>query len=55
MLSKEIQFATTCQKRQVVAYLKKDKYDVYLSGLLIKINASFEWVMTFKTIMQNDL
>jgi hypothetical protein len=55
MLSKEIKFTTTCQKRQVVAYLKNEKYDVYLSGLLVKINASFEWVMTLKTIMQNDL
>lgn len=54
MLSNQINFTTTCQKRQVVAYLKGDKYDVYLSGLLIKINASFEWVMAFKTIMGND-
>jgi hypothetical protein len=55
MLSNEIKFTTTCQKRQVVAYLKNDKYDVYLSGLLVKVNASFQWLMTFKTIMQNDL
>ena len=55
MLSKEINFTTTCQKKQVVAYLKSNKYDVYISGLLVKINASFEWVMAFKTIMQNDL
>jgi len=54
MLSKEIQFTTTCQKRQVVAYLKNGKYDVYLSGLLIKINASFQWVMSFKTILENN-
>jgi hypothetical protein len=55
MLSNEIKFTTTCQKRQVVAYLKNDKYDVYLSGILVKVNASFQWLMTFKTIMQNDL
>lgn len=55
MLSKEINFTTTCQKRQVAAYLKGNKYDVYISGLLVKTNASFEWLMAFKTIMENDL
>ena len=55
MLSNEIQFTTTCKCLQVVAYLKEDKYDVYLSGICIKINASFQWVMTFKTIMTNDI
>ena len=55
MHSKEINFTTICQSRQVVAYLKGCKYDVYISGMLIKINASFEWVMAFKAIMKNDL
>jgi hypothetical protein len=55
MLFEQIEFTTTCQKRRVVAYLKGNKYDVYLSGILIEINASLEWVMAFKTIMTNKL
>jgi hypothetical protein len=55
MLSETIEFTTTCQKKQVVCYLKGSSYDVYLSGILIKINASFQWVMAFKTVLNNDL
>lgn len=55
MLSEEIQFTTASQNREVVCYLKTDRYDVYLSGLLIKTNASFQWVMALKTILTNDL
>ena len=55
MLSNEIQFTTTCKQLQVVAYLKEKTYDVYMSGICIQINASFQWVMAFKTIMTHDI
>ena len=51
MLSDIIEFYTTCQKRHVVCYLKEGRYDIYISGILIKISATIECVNTIRKLL----
>lgn len=47
----EIKFITGYFNHEVTCYLKIDKYDVYLDGKCVRVNATIDWINEFKKII----
>ena len=51
----DIKIITGDFKNEVTCYFKNGKYDVYVKGACLKLNASLQWCMALKVLIENDL